>query len=87
MKKACEHVEILRRIGLHAVCDINPVRLDEVKALYPDMEVYDNADDLFAKADIDGVIISANNNQHKELAIKAAKAASISSVKSRRLCP
>ena len=57
-----------------AVCDINPTRLDEVKALYPDMEVYDNADDLFAKADIDGVIISANNNQHKELAIKAAKA-------------
>lgn len=57
-----------------AVCDINPKRLQEVKDLYPDMEVYENADDLLKNADIDGVIISANNNQHKELAIKAARA-------------
>ncbi|MCI5650275.1 MAG: Gfo/Idh/MocA family oxidoreductase [Fusicatenibacter sp.] len=57
-----------------AVCDINPRRLEEVKALYPDMEVYTNADEMFAHADLDGVIISANNNQHKELVIKAARA-------------
>lgn len=57
-----------------AVCDINPQRLAEVKELYPEMEVYDNAEDLFHKADIDGVIIAANNNQHKELVIKAAQA-------------
>ncbi len=57
-----------------AVCDINPTRLKEVKDLYPDMEVYTSADELFAKADIDGVIISANNNQHKDLVIKAARA-------------
>ncbi|MGM9537653.1 MAG: Gfo/Idh/MocA family protein [Candidatus Onthomonas sp.] len=56
-----------------AVCDINPKRLEEVKALYPDMAVYSSADDLFANADIDGVIIAANNNQHKELVIKAAQ--------------
>ena len=34
-----------------AVCDINPKRLEEVKEAYPEMEVYDNADELFAKAD------------------------------------
>lgn len=57
-----------------AVCDINPRRLDEVKEKYPDMEVYESADELLKKSDIDGVIISANNNQHKILAIKAARA-------------
>lgn len=57
-----------------AVCDINPKRLEEVKEAYPEMEVYDNADELFAKTEIDGVIIAANNNQHKELVIKAARA-------------
>ncbi|MDO4340717.1 MAG: Gfo/Idh/MocA family oxidoreductase [Eubacteriales bacterium] len=57
-----------------AVCDRNPKRLAEVKEKYPDMEVYEHADALFAGADIDGVIIAANNNQHKELVIKAARA-------------
>ncbi|MDY3918062.1 MAG: Gfo/Idh/MocA family oxidoreductase [Candidatus Limivivens sp.] len=57
-----------------AVCDRNPVRLQEVKELYPDMDVYTSADEMFEKADLDGVIISANNNQHKDLVIKAARA-------------
>lgn len=57
-----------------AVCDINPARRKEVQEKYPDMEVYDNADELLAKADIDSVIISANNNQHHDLVIKAARA-------------
>lgn len=55
-----------------AVCDRNQLRLDEVKALFPDMPVYLSADDLFANEELDGVIISANNNQHKDLVIKAA---------------
>lgn len=38
------------------------------------MEVYDNADELLKRTDIDGVIISANNNQHRSLVIKAARA-------------
>lgn len=57
-----------------AVCDINPKRLAEVKRKYPNMDVYENADDLFRRDDIDGVIIAANNNQHKKLVIKAARA-------------
>lgn len=71
------HVDTLKSFEVSdctAVCDINPQRLQEVKKLYPDMNVYDNADDLFANEEIDGVIIAANNNQHKELVIKAARA-------------
>lgn len=71
------HVDTLKSFEVSdctAVCDINPQRLQEVKNLYPDMNVYDNADDLFANEEIDGVIIAANNNQHKELVVKAARA-------------
>lgn len=71
------HVDTLKSMDVSdctAVCDINPQRLQEVKNLYPDMKVYDNADDLFANEEVDGVIIAANNNQHKELVIKAARA-------------
>lgn len=57
-----------------AVCDRNERRLTEVKELYPDMAVYLTADEMFAAEQLDGVIISANNNQHKDLVIKAARA-------------
>lgn len=57
-----------------AVCDRDERRLNEVKEKYPDMETFLNADDMFAQVELDGVIISANNNQHKELVIKAARA-------------
>ncbi|HFK6199152.1 Gfo/Idh/MocA family protein [Listeria monocytogenes] len=56
-----------------AVCDTNPERLKEAKEQYPEMEVYDHIDKMLVNADINGVIISANNNQHKELVIKAAQ--------------
>lgn len=71
------HVNTLKEMegfDCTAVCDINPVRLKEVKELYPEMAVYPDADELFAKEKLDGVIIAANNNQHKSLAIKAARA-------------
>lgn len=57
-----------------AICDINPRRIKEAKETHPEADVYANADEIFARKDIDGVIISANNTQHKELAIKAARA-------------
>ena len=57
-----------------AVCDRDHSRLEEVKELYPDMPVYASADEMFEKEELDGVIISANNNQHKDLVIKAARA-------------
>lgn len=57
-----------------AVCDKDPERLKEVQAKYPDIDVYDNVDDLLTRSDVDTVIISANNNQHFSLTIKAARA-------------
>jgi predicted dehydrogenase len=57
-----------------AVCDIEKARLDEARVAWPDLEIYETADDLFAKARIDGVIIAANNKAHRELVIKAARA-------------
>ena len=57
-----------------AVCDRDPRRLSEVKEKYPDMETYQSAEEMFAAADLEGVIISANNNQHKKLTIQAAAA-------------
>jgi predicted dehydrogenase len=71
------HVQTLKNFeesDCVAVCDIEKVRLDEAKAAWPDLELYESADTLFAKAKIDGVIISANNKAHKELVIKAARA-------------
>lgn len=71
------HVETLKsfeELDCVAVCDINPRRLEEVKELHPEMAVYASAEELFSKEALDGVVISANNNQHKDLALQAAKA-------------
>lgn len=71
------HVNTLKSfdgVDCVAVCDIDPVRREEVKKAHSDIETYASADELFAKADIDSVIISANNNQHHDLVIKAARA-------------
>lgn len=57
-----------------AVCDINPLRRKEVKEKYPDMDIYEDAAEMLKREDMDGVIISANNNQHKKLVLMAAKA-------------
>lgn len=56
-----------------AVCDINPRRRQEVKELYPDMHVYEKAEDMFQCEELDGVIIAANNIAHKYLTILAAE--------------
>lgn len=71
------HVATLKgfeNVDCVAVCDTNPQRLEEVREIYPEIEIYGTIDQLLEESDINGVIISANNNQHKELVIKAAKA-------------
>ena len=71
------HVNTLKEfegVDCISVCDINQKRLDEVKALYPDMNTYLDAAEMFEKESLDGVIIAANNNQHLNLVIKAANA-------------
>ncbi len=56
-----------------AVCDINPRRLEEVRGLYPDMHLYEDAETMLDAEALDGVIVSANNVAHKELVIAAAQ--------------
>ena len=71
------HVATLKgyeNVDCIAVCDINKQRLKEVKELYSDIEIYDHIDKLLTNNEINGVIIAANNNQHKELVIKSARA-------------
>lgn len=71
------HVDTLKsfeKSDCVAVCDRDQRRLAEVRAKYPDMPVYGTADEMFAKEKLDGVIISANNNQHGKLVLKAAPA-------------
>lgn len=57
-----------------AVCDIEPLRLEEAKEAFPDLHLFRDAKDLFSWGEFDTVLISANNNQHKKLTIMAAEA-------------
>ena len=70
------HVDTLKTFSQSdcvAVCDRQHMRLNEVKEKYPNMHVYLSVKEMFEKEQLDGVIISANNNQHKELVCLAAE--------------
>ncbi len=68
------HEEMLTRMdGYHvvAICDKDESQLSDVK---PGIKRYTNPDDLIYDKDVNVVLIAANNNQHKELVCKAARA-------------
>lgn len=68
------HAENLNKtdgVQLTAVCDIDA---DVMKDTPEGIKRYTEAAELYADADIDVVIISANNNQHKRLVCMAAEA-------------
>lgn len=67
-EKMLAHLEGAQVIG---ICDIEKTQLEDVGA---GIIRYQNADDLLANKDIDVVLVVANNNQHKELVCKAARA-------------
>ena len=56
---------------LTAICDIARPRLDYEKAVYPDVTLFENADDLMSSGLIDDVIISVPHYDHPSLAISA----------------
>lgn len=56
---------------LIAVADIDKEKRNEIKRLYPEVEVYETADDMYDKADIDLVLIAVPHYAHTTLAIKA----------------
>ena len=56
---------------LCALCDNSKERANELRTQYPDIPIYENADELIESADVDAVIISTPHYAHPELAIKA----------------
>lgn len=69
-----EHETMLTKlegIQVIGICDILEDRLSDVKE---GIIRYTNIDDMLGNPDIDVVLIAANNNQHKDLVCKAARA-------------
>ena len=58
-------------IQLVGISDIDPVQLEDVKK---GIKRYQNNEELFADPEVDVVLIAANNNQHHDLVIQAARA-------------
>lgn len=56
---------------LAAVCDISEQRRNAFKKLYPDIPVFDNAEDLYKSGLCDTVLIAVPHYDHPGLAIKA----------------
>lgn len=61
----------MKGIKVVAFADREPAQLEDVKE---GILRYNTAEELFSNPDIDVVILAANNNQHLDLVIKAAKA-------------
>lgn len=56
---------------LTAICDISQSRLDAAKNLYPDISLFDNAEDLYKSGLCDVVVIAVPHYDHPSLVIKA----------------
>lgn len=69
-----EHLQMLSKmddVDVIGICDVDEKQLADTPN---GIICYRTAEELYRNADIQVVIISANNNQHKDLVIKAAKA-------------
>lgn len=54
-----------------AICDIAEERLEEAKRLYPDVPVFQNADELFKSGTCDAVIVATPHYDHPRLVMAA----------------
>ncbi len=61
----------VKNVSVTAVCDIKESRRDFVKERFPEIAVFDNAEDMFKSGLIDSVIIATPHYDHPGLAIKA----------------
>ena len=59
---------------LAAVCDVQPARLDYVRARYPAVALYQSFDDLLADSEVNGVMIATPAETHARLARQALAA-------------
>ena len=56
---------------LAALCDKDPKRAAELKELYPDVPVFEDADEMMDSGLLDGVVIATPHYDHPVLAIRA----------------
>ena len=61
----------IEKMELAAVCDISEARRSALKEAYPDVPVFDNAEDMFKSGLCDSVLIAVPHYDHPPLAIKA----------------
>lgn len=61
----------VNRLKLVAVCDIDLNKLENAKKQFPDVLIYNNADELISSKQVDAVIIATPHFLHTEIAIKA----------------
>lgn len=54
-----------------AICDINPKKLENAKELYPDIPVFEKAEDMYKSGLIEAVIVATPHYVHPELSILA----------------
>src|SRR5438093_1694384 len=59
---------------LAAVCDVQPARLEYVRARYPSVALYQSLDDLLADDEINAVVIATPAETHARLARQALAA-------------
>lgn len=58
-------------LELKAIADIDPAKREKAKELYPDVEIYKTAEDLYKAGTVDMVIIAVPHYDHPSLAIMA----------------
>ncbi len=58
-------------LRLAALCDNDAARAEELRGLYPDVPVFENADDLLSSGLVDAVVISTPHYEHPTIAIRA----------------
>jgi predicted dehydrogenase len=55
---------------LAAACDLNPERLEQAHADFPDIRLYDSADAMARDHEVDLVIVATAHNTHSALAVR-----------------
>ncbi len=61
-------------LSVTAVCDINSDKLALVKALHPDVALFEDYEEMLKRADIDAVLIATPHPHHCDMGISALKA-------------
>ena len=58
-------------IEIAAICDIDPAKLEKSKKLYPDIPVFDKAEDMYKSGLCEAVIVATPHYDHPSLSISA----------------